>query len=478
MNLHRIASKLVLGGLLASSLAAVPTLASGTCATSPSTGGDWATHGGDLLGTRNQALETNISAANASTLESKWTTTTALAGGAGNIQTVPIVAEGCVYIQTSVGGNWIIALNADSGEFVWKYQLGSSGCHVAPHVENGIIYINDPTNAATNNGVGPHVVALNAKTGAEIYVGETVATEPNTGANAGCATPSVKFEDTVLIGITNAEMGGGRNGGYAIVDADTGALIKRHYTIPEDQGLAGFSGCSFWGGWSIDPVTKSAYAGTAQPSGWFDKESEMCNAIVKIDLDKTHATYGEIVGAMKGTVDDPPYIDVDFGSAPTIVRDADGRQIVAALQKSGYLHGGYTRHMTHAWSTPVSPVGIAVGNHTASASDGRNVYTVGAYPGQLFSIDGGTGLPNWVTPLVSPIASNAVAYANGVVFYGDEKAFLNAVDASNGVPLFARPLALDTGGPTCTRNQSGGISVARGLVFMACGGVIAAYGLA
>lgn len=470
----KVMYQVLLLSIVAGLVGVVPSSAAGTCSTTPNAGGDWAQHGGDLLGTRSQASENTISTENVGNLANKWTFDVTQAGGAGTIQTIPVVGEGCVFVQTSSGGNWIFALNADTGELVWSRELRSGGCHNAPVVRNGILYVNEPTQFAA--GVpGPHLLALDAQTGVQLWEGESVASEPSTGANAGCAAPVALLGDVALIGITNGEFDGLRNGGYAVVDATDGHMISRHYIVPDEEAALGYAGCSLWSGWSIDPVTKHAYTGTAQPSAWTGLESDRCNALIKIDLDPTSPTFGEIVGSLKGTYDEPPYIDVDFGSAPTVVRDSSGRQVVAALQKSGYLHGGFTSDMAHAWTTPVSPLGIATGNHTASASDGRNIFTVGAFPGQIYSINSDTGLPNWVTPVISPIASNSVAYANGVVYYGDEKAFLNAYDASNGLPLLARPIAADVSG--CTRNGSGGVSIARNKVIMACGPVIAAYGL-
>ncbi len=469
-------SKAVLHVLMISLVAGlagmVPSAAAGSCA-APSAGGDWAQHGGDLLGTRSQPAETTLGTGNVLNLDYKWASASADVGAVGNIQTIPVVADGCVYVQTSNGGFWLIALNADTGELVWKRQLEAGGCHNAPVVRDGIIYINEPSQAPAKTG--PRLIALNAKTGAVIFLGEPLATEPSTGANAGCAAPVALLGDVALIGITNGENDGRREGGYAVVDATNGNKIKRVYTVPDDQAAAGFGGCSLWSGWSIDPVTKHAYTGTAQPSTWTGLESELCNSLIKIDLDRLSQTFGEIVGAMKGTVDDPPYIDVDFGAAPTVVKDVNGRQVVGMLQKSGYFHASYTRHMTHAWTLPVSPVGAALGNHTASASDGKNIYTVGAYTGLLFSLNGTTGRPNWVSAVTAPVATNSVAYANGVVYYGDEKGFLNAFDAATGVLLFTRPVTADKEG--CRRNQSGGVAVARNKIYMACGPVLAVYGL-
>lgn len=465
--------------LVAALASAVPSSAAPQCAGTASIGGDWPSEGGTLTDTRSQDAEQSIGSANALNLQPKWHFNVSVTGDGGILQGTPVEANGCVYFQTSSGGNAIYAVNADTGELVWKQPLGSGGCHDAPVVRDGKVYVNDPTDATTDpNHMGPHLVVFDAYTGQLLVTGESVANEAAAGANAGCAAPMALFGNLALIGITNAETDGSRVGGFAIVDATDGHLIKRTYTVPDDEAAAGFGGCSIWTSFAIDPATQNAYTGTAQPSTWGalgGKDSEMCNALIKIDLNQSSPTFGDIIGSMKGTGDQAPYVDVDFGTGVTMFKDASGRQIVGATEKSGIFQSAFTRHMTHAWSTNVSPIGVPLGNYTPAATDGHNVFTVGAYPGQLFSLDGTTGTPNWVTPAGSPFASTSVAYANGVVYYGNEAGDLLAVDASNGVPLYAHPIAAEDSG--CTRNQSGGISVARDQIFVDCGPVIESFGL-
>jgi outer membrane protein assembly factor BamB len=458
----------------------LPSHAAPQCASTASAGGDWPSEGGTPTDTRSQPAEHTIDPTNALNLTPKWHFNASNAGDAGIFQGIPVEANGCVYIQTSSGGNAIYALNADTGELVWSHALGSGGCHDAPVVRDGKVYVNDPTqyDSTVPGSKGPHLVVFDAYTGAVLVDGDGVATEPNTGANAGCAAPVALYNNVALIGITNGETDGARVGGYALVDATTGKLISRHYVVPDDEANAGFGGCSIWTSFAIDAATQTAYTGTAQPSTWGalgGHDSEFCNALIKIDLNPLSPTYGDIIGAMKGTPDAAPYLDVDFGTGVTMLNDAYGRQIVAATEKSGYVHAAYTRFMTHAWSTPVSPIGIPLGNYTPAATDGHNVFSVGAYPGQMFSLDGTTGTPNWVTPVGSPFASTSVAYANGVVYYGNEAGDLVALNASNGTPLYVHPIAAEDSG--CQRDQSGGVAVARNLIYVGCGGVLDVFGL-
>jgi len=442
-----------------------------SCAGATTSGGDWPTHGGSLLGTRSQPDEHTLGVDNVLNLQPQWSFSVADQDASGTLETIPIEADGCVYVQTTTGH--LFALNADNGELVWDYESGAGSSFSAPTAVDGVLYTIVPT-TRRDHGKGIHVDALDAATGTLIYSGEELAEEDIASAQAGAGSSAVYFDGMLFVGLTSAELSLDYAGGYALVDASNGSLIKRGYTTPAEDQANGIGTCSIWSTPAIDPETKKLYVGTGQPSGWFDKESEMCNAIIKIDLEPG-PTYGEIIGSVKGIPDDPPYIDVDFGSAPVLLNDASGRQIVAQLQKAGQVTAGYTRHMTFAWRTPVSPVGAALGNFTQSATDGSNVFTVGAYPGMLYSLAGDTGVPNWAVPVTSPVATTSVAYANGVVYYNSDAGVITAHDATNGVPLFARPIAADNA--ACDRNQAGGIAIARNNILAACGPVVAAYGL-
>jgi polyvinyl alcohol dehydrogenase (cytochrome) len=467
---------LAVAAAAAASLAVVPSQAAALCA-GPSTGGDWPKDGLDLQSTRNQVAEDKISADNVTGLGLKWTVNVRTLGGtSGTLQTMPIVSNGCVYLQVSTGSAFrLIALNADSGELVWVAPLAASGGMAAPHVVDGVVYVYEPTSVQAY-GKGPHVLALDAFTGEEIYEGEGICSEPGCANNAGATSPAIFFDGLVWLGITNGETDGTRVGGYAIVDAENeGALIKRVHTVPDSEAAVGFGGCSIWSTPAIDPVTKHAYVGTGQPSTWTGKESERCNAIIKIDLDRSSPTFGEIVGAAKGTPDDAPYIDVDYGSGATLFRDADGRQLVAQQQKSGWMHAAYTRHMTTAWQTPTPGWGTAVGPFTKIANDGERVFTVGAYGAPLVAADVTTGLIEWASPVAAPAAQGAMATANGLVYFNDEFGILGAWDTETGVRLWARSMTVDNS--ACGHSVAGGVSVARHTVYSACGPVLAAYGL-
>lgn len=458
------------------------------CANPRHPGGDWPSYGQNLSNTRAQDREKKIDPSNLASLAPAWSFTATAEGGAGSFQTTPVVAEGCVYMTTGAGH--IYALNADSGKLVWKGRYAKTVEGVccgstlfAPTVKNGVLYVNVARNPETaGRGKGPFALAIDAHTGKVIWQSESVATEPGAYTN----TSVVLFDGLLFFGISGAEGGHHDVGGFALLDAKTGEILKRTHTVPKKDFKKGFGGGSIWATAAVDTKTRYAYVGTGQPTSP-KYEHERINAIVKIDLDRSRRTFGEIVDSYKGTPDSrahgqkpcretpddvPPhatcvYTDVDFGASPTLLRDSRGNKIVVEYQKSGVLHAAYADTMEKAWDALLAPFGHAPGNYTSTATDGKSVFGAGTYPGQAFSIDKDFGGYNWAAPVGTLFGANPMSYANGVVYHADGKGILHAWDAATGAPLMHRPMGLDAGGPCL--NVGGGVAIARNTVYAVCG---------
>jgi outer membrane protein assembly factor BamB len=408
-------------------------------------------------------------------------------GGTGSFQTTPIVAEGCVYMTT--GSGQIYALNADTGEVVWKGRFAETVSGVccgstlfAPTVKDGVLYQLVSRNSDTaGRGKGPYAIALNSQTGKEIWKSESVATEPGAYTNAS----TVLYDGLIFFGISGAEGGNQNAGGYAILDAKTGKILMRVHTVPQSQVEDGYGGGSIWSTAAVDTKTGYAYAGTGQPTNP-NREHERINAILKIDLNRGHGTFGEIVDAYKATPDSklqsspacqsgPPeastascvYTDVDFSASPTLLKDSRGNPLVVEYQKSGVLHAAHRDTMQRAWEATLSGIGAPAGNYASTATDGTSVFGVGTYPGQMFSIGRDFGSYQWVAPVVTTVGANPVTYANGVVLTADGKGFLDAYDSATGVPLLHHSMQSDVGAQCL--NTGGGVAIARNTVYAVCG---------
>jgi polyvinyl alcohol dehydrogenase (cytochrome) len=385
----------------------------------------------------------------------------------------------------------VYALNADTGAIVWMTKIkGSVNASLA--VEDGKVFAN------TSRIGKPAMVAFDQDTGDPLW-DTTVDTQPGSDIYSS----PIYFEDLVFTGWSggSAELGDESDryrfqGGFVLLDADSGRVVKKTYSIrPPDKDVNkpknDFAGGAVWATPAIDPATGYAFVGSGNP---FRPQAEHkhTNAILKIDLRRGRSTFGEIVDSYKGTVDEyvpgfselpchdipgnpAPYypqgigecgdLDMDFGSSPNLFR-VDGKLVVGEGQKSGIYHAADTRTMKGVWNTLVGPPSAVGGIVGSTAYHDGGIYgpiTVGGY---LWSLDDSGGYRWFAEAADGAHWANPVTYANGIVYTSDLKGFLHAYDAATGVEIMTQPMFLAGEG---NKTSWAGIAVARNTVYAAIG---------
>lgn len=490
---------LMLCVLAATTLAGHVSPAAGLCTNAGGPGGTWARYGRDLAGSRNQVDEHLIGPGNVGALELAWVTPAGVNSG----NSTAVVSGRCVYIA-GTGTGTITALDVATGALAWRkptapgYPTKTATFGLAVH--NGRVYANasegDGSQAPGTSAVG---VALDADTGAPLYQSEPVEFGRPTTAVAG----AVVFDDTQLV-VTNGGDGiPDARPGYALLDATTGGTLHKQTTIPVKDLDRGYAGGGQWATPAVDLESGYAFNGTANP---YSKKLEhrYDNALIKIDVDASRATFGSIVDAYKANVDqyvtgldrqplcdefgdDIGYhpccnfsvtcaqLDIDFGASPTMFRNRFGDLIVGDLQKSGVFHAAYADTMQLAWTALLStiPPGTA-GNADSPANDGKRIFVV-ANPGILYALSVDTGRTLWTAPVGDGAEYHPVSTANGVVYVIGNHGTLLGYDAATGTPLLAKAMWLDTGN-VCVP-LAGGIAIAQNTVFANCDGRLLAYRL-
>jgi hypothetical protein len=183
-------------------------------------------------------------------------------------------------------------------------------------------------------------------------------------------------------------------------------------------------------------------------------------------------------------LDDPAcgQLDLDFGAAPNLFRDAAGQLLVGDLQKSGVYHVADATTMKPAW-TQIVGLSCQVCNAASTAVDAAGVYLEGTPGGLLWSLSH-NGPQQWVSPVGDGAHYQAISTANGVVYTLDSAGTLGAWDAATGLPVLRRPLSLDTANADVAAT-SAGITIADHTVFVSAAagpagpaGAVAALGLA
>jgi polyvinyl alcohol dehydrogenase (cytochrome) len=452
-------------------------------------GGDWPLYGHDLANTRVQPHST-IDASNAPLLQPVWSFSSKGAGGDGDFTGTPIEADGCVFVGSNLG--WVYAIDAETGVLAWKTHLDTGTINSTLAVDDGRVF------AAVSLVGAPYVIALDQHTGAELWRRTTDAQE---GADA-FASPTV-YNGVVFEGVSgdaaqhdDEDVRVGFRGGFVLIDAETGELLKKTYTIPEQQWLEGYAGASISATPAIDAAAALAYAGTT--SAYVPQlEPALANSLLKIDLRRESPTFGEVLDSMKGDTFDrvvpgygampcedlpippPPAIvptgrgvgacgdvDVDFASSPNLFT-LGGVQYVGASQKSGVYHLARASNMEQAWESvwgPAQPFG-----GVSTAFDGERIIGGGAPPGYLWSIDPADGALGWASPVLDGAHYGIpVAESDGVAYTVDVKGFLDACDAATGAPLLHHPIA-NVGTGTDPILSFAGVSVARNTVYAATG---------
>ncbi len=409
-------------------------------------GGEWSTYGADLHGSQRQDLEDVIGVGNVGNLERAWMT-----GDTGYQSPAPIVSGGCVFINT---GGHIEAFDLETGDTIWQSTGADTSGTFAVTVVDGRVHV------GLHNGGKPKAAAFDVTDGHLLWESEEIWFGYTTTQQAS----AIVHDGIQVLFTTGPDFDPQARQGYGLIDAATGEVLYEATTIPPEDLEAGYAGGGVWGTPTVDPQTNYLYVGTSNPESK-TKEHERDNAIIKLDLDRNRPTFGTIVGSFKGTPDsitgyDNPVcqsigetawvnlgvygsspacgqLDVDFGVGPTLWRNADGRLLGAATQKSGWLHVFDAETMQPEWAQQhFVTTSFLGGNIARIATDGETLYVV-SNPGVLRALDADDGSERWHALLTGiPMKGGNVALANGVVYYVDEPA-VKAWNALTGRQLWA-----------------------------------------
>ncbi|PON95904.1 PQQ-dependent membrane bound dehydrogenase, glucose/quinate/shikimate-related [Trema orientale] len=306
-------------------------------------------------------------------------------------------------------------------------------------------------------------------------------------------------------------------GSLSKLDVHTGSVTWQTYMLPDNLGKMGeYAGAAIWGSSpSVDVSRNLVYIATgnlysvplrirrcqekennltvpSQPDQCIESDNHS-NSMLALDLDtgviKWHKQLGGYdvwFGACNWHLDPRcppgPSPDADFAEAPmmlTVYVKGVKRDIVVAVQKSGYAWALDRDNGTIVWSREAGPGGLGGGGMWGGATDGRRVYTNIANsqkknftlkPSENITFAGGwvameacSGNILWSTadPTMAT-ASGPVTVTNGVVFGGSTspQGPLYAMNAKTGKILWSH----DTGATIY-----GGVSVSDGCLYLGNG---------
>ena len=216
---------------------------------------DWPMIGRDPANTRNQPDEHKIRRANAHRLMPKWVATIA-----GDVSATPAVVDGAVYFGDFGGMLW--KLDADSGRVIWSHLVsdytGIAGdvARTSPSLVGNTLIVGDLRH--------PNMLGINAKTGDLRWMTQ-VHPDPK-----GIMTGSpVVVGDTIFTGISAsgaAGPGATFRGAIVALNAHTGSILWRTYSLPDNGGVAGgYAGATMFSPPAVDVRAGLVYGTFGQP---------------------------------------------------------------------------------------------------------------------------------------------------------------------------------------------------------------------
>ncbi len=244
-------------------------------------GKDFAMVGGNFANQRFSSL-TQITPANLSRLGGAWMVHTInQAGGqaGGNMEAMPVVINGVMYVPTGAGG--VLALDAATGAIRWKYQSPTGGgTNRGVAVGEGRVY---------SSGGGNSLIAVDQETGELMWTAKV-------GDRGTTVAPPVYYDGLVYMGVSGGE--GGVRGYFGAFEAKTGKEVWGFWSTPA-PGERGsdtwegdswkYGGAPFWTQPAVDPELGMVYAtaGNASPDSDGTKrggDNLFASSVIALDL--------------------------------------------------------------------------------------------------------------------------------------------------------------------------------------------------
>jgi polyvinyl alcohol dehydrogenase (cytochrome) len=488
------------------------------CATNPSfedspTGAAWNGWSTGRGNARFQAAASaELTAEQVPQLKLKW------AFGFPNASTMygqPTVVGERIFIGSESG--YVYSLNAESGCVYWSYHA-KSGVRTAPVVA-AVAGHPGAKFAAYFGDMRGNVYAVDARTGKLLWTRKVTAHE-----YARISNGPALYDHRLYVPISATEEVFSADphypcctfrGSVVALDADTGKVLWKSYTIPEaprpvkknslGTQLYAPAGAAVWNTPAIDPEQHALYVGTGD--AYTEPAPKTSDAVVAFDLKtgkmlwsyQTEANDAWMVGCVPETTENCPKdlgTDHDIGSSPILLRLGSGKRILLATPKSGEVFAlDPDKRGALLWKTPL--INTVAPNNGEIAFGGAAVadaFYVPLQDGRFAALDPSNGKVLWdvrLQPLSdlgkkTPNGENrtkaglrfgqsaAATLIPGAVFTEGWDGFIRALSTSDGKVIWQFNTARDfkaVNGVTAKGGSMGGSGavVVNGMVYVGSG---------
>jgi polyvinyl alcohol dehydrogenase (cytochrome) len=460
----------------------------------PSKSASWNGWGVDAQNTRFQsAAAAGLTTAQIPNLKLKWAFGFPLGVSAFG---QPSVAAGRVFVGSDTG--FVYSLDMHTGCAYWSYQAKAG-------IRNALTI--GPVGASARYAVyfgdmQANVYALDAASGALLW---TTRAEDHFAARI-TAAPTL-YEGRLYVPVSTSEGFSASTpdypcctfrGSVSALNAATGAMVWKAYTIPESKPtrknstgtqLYAPSGVAVWNSPTVDAKRRAIYFGTGDAAT--EPAPETSDSILALDLDTgkvrwvfqaepNDATLGGCGAKKSEACPEHPGPDWDFGASPILKTLADGRDLLLAPNKSGIVFAlDPDRKGALVWKTNMAERAGGRGTKLVwgGSADQRNLY-VGLGSGAISAVQFATGEKVWTTHLADPGSreSNVAASSAmpGAVFIGGTDGKLHALASADGKELWSFNTAQEFTTVNGVQAHGGSIgsigpTIAGGMVFIGSG---------
>lgn len=395
---------------------------------SPGLVSDWTKFGGSLGLTGTPAGVSAIDRQRAGRLALVWQ----IALGA------PLASQPSVVGNTLYVGDWggfERAINVATGEVRAKADLGRTH---APQCTPSLLGITSTAAVAGDRvyvaGGDNAFYALDAATLSVIWR-KTLGDNTEEGGYYGWSSPAL-VENRVLQGVASNCDNPFVPGRLVALNRLTGEQIAVAPFVAEGQ-----VGNGVWTSPAVDLTERKVFVTTA--SG-LDYNTGLGYSIVRLNLDSL-----DVEDSWKVALGDTSW-DADWGSSPTLFRDAAGDPLVGAGHKDGSYYAFSRSDLASGpvWKAPVAQKGEVPqsgdGTLSTAAFDGSRLYVGGGIPpettdpsalGSVVAIDPSNGAILWRQTFPGPVIA-PVSTVNNVVFAAGGN-MVAALDALTGEILWS-----------------------------------------
>ena len=426
---------------------------------------DYSGWGGDLHSTGfRSAAQAGINSKNLSSLKLKWTFAFP---DATITRSKPAVIGNWLLVGSQFGD--VFAVNKQTGKIGWHFSANSAIRGAIVTIKKGKQLIAFFADFSTN------VYAIDVKTSKLIW--KTRAGFEQQSSVTGSVSVA---SGIVYVPVSSAEVASAVDGNYncctssggvVALSASTGKEIWEHRVIDKPAVISGTkkngkpfygpSGAPVWCSPTIDEKRGLVYIGTGE--NYTIPATTTSDAVQALDM-KTgklqwnyQATSGDTYNASCPfflNCPDKAGPDFDFGMAPILTKDKDGKDILLIGQKSGIVYSLSPGDGKLLWQTRIGKGGALGGVHWGMATDGKLVYAANAdnplaldksivdqkaSPG-IYALDINNGNLIWksANPACNgkndclPCNSAAPAVIPGIVFAGSLDGYIRAYDSEDG----------------------------------------------